>query len=53
LPSVPLRLDGDDVSAPEYERPARIFPSHAYQLAQVFHQQVELLIKGHGDIAAR
>lgn len=40
-----LRIDGKDVSAPDYPRPARIFPSHAYQLAKVFSAQVDALIQ--------
>jgi hypothetical protein len=40
LAELTLRLDGEDVPMPAYERPARIFPSHAYQLAGVLGEQL-------------
>lgn len=39
-----LRLDGEDLSNPEYPRPTRIFPSHAYQMARVVKVQIEQLV---------
>lgn len=43
LGELTLRLDGEDVATPEYERPARIFPSHAFQLAGVLQSQLTAL----------
>ena len=43
LGELTLRLDGEDVAIPEYERPARIFPSHAFQLAGVLEAQLTAL----------
>lgn len=40
-----LRLDGGDVSGPAYPRPARIYPSHVYQLASALEKQAALLVK--------
>ena len=49
-----LRIGGDDIAPPEYPRPARIFPSHAFQLAQVFDKLVDQILAAHGaDIALR
>ena len=38
-----LRLNGEDISGPEYIRPTRILPSHVFQLAGVLETQVNLL----------
>lgn len=38
-----LRMDGDDIAGPNYARPARILPSHVYQLVSALEQQVKLL----------
>ena len=49
-----LRIGGDDIAPPDYPRPARIFPSHAFQLAQVFDKLVDQILVAHGaDIAVR
>ncbi len=41
---VTYRLDADDsVDLPSYPRPARILPSHVFQLAQVLRQQVDVI----------
>ncbi len=40
---ITLRLRADDVDPPEYPRPARVFPSHVYQLAVALRKQAELL----------
>ena len=39
-----LRLEGEDVAPPDYPRPARIHPSHVYQLTSVLEQQVGLIL---------
>lgn len=41
LAELTLRMDTEDVALPEYERPARIFPAHVLQLAQVLASQLE------------
>ena len=43
LGELTLRLDGEDVTYPEYDRPLRIFPSHAFQLAGVLETQLAML----------
>ena len=43
LGELTLRMDGEDVAGPEYQRPARIFPSHVFQLAAALRKQVEML----------
>ncbi len=48
LGELTLRLDGEDVAFPDYPRPARIFPSHAYQLAGVLEQQLAQLRAANG-----
>lgn len=37
------RLGAEDVDPPNYERPTRVFPSHAFQLASVLREQAEAL----------
>ena len=36
-----LRLEGADAKPPGYERPARILPSHVYQLAVALRRQID------------
>lgn len=38
-----LRLEGEDIAGPDYERPAKIYPSHVFQLAGVLERQVAAL----------
>lgn len=38
-----FRLEAEDVDPPAYQRPSRVFPSHAYQLAQALRKQAEVL----------
>ncbi len=38
-----LAMDGDEIDPPVYPRPARILPSHAYQLAQALSDQIARL----------
>ncbi len=45
LGELTLRLEAEDVAFPEYDRPPRVFPSHAYQLAGVLEQQLAMLRK--------
>lgn len=40
---ITIRLGADDVDSPEYKRPARVLPSHVYQLAVALRKQAELL----------
>ncbi len=45
LGELTLRLEGEDIAAPSYPRPARIFPAHVYQLAAVLGEQLAMLGK--------
>ena len=40
---ITFRLRADDVEAPDYPRPARVFASHVHQLAVALRKQAELL----------
>jgi len=40
LAELTLRMSGEDIDGPSYDRPPRIFPSHVVQLAKVLEQQI-------------
>ncbi len=40
---ITFRLRAEDVDPPDYPRPARVLPSHVYQLAVALRKQAELL----------
>ncbi len=40
---ITYRLGAEDVEPPDYVRPSRVFPSHAYQLAGALREQAQLL----------
>lgn len=40
---ITFRLRADDADPPDYPRPARVFPSHVYQLAVALRKQAEML----------
>jgi hypothetical protein len=44
---VTLRLDAEDVDPPSYNRPSRVLPSHAFQLAGVLLKQAEAIGAAH------
>ena len=48
LGELTLRLDGEDIAAPGYPRPVRIFPAHVYQLAAVLGEQLAMLAEREG-----
>ena len=43
LAELTLQMEAEDVAAPEYPHPNRVFPSHAVQLAGVLKAQLEIL----------
>lgn len=48
LAELTLRMEIEDAAIPQYDRPARLYPSHVWQLASALHMQIDLLTASEG-----